>query len=452
MAAPTATMPMPGGQDQIRLLNAFEKRAALLELSLQLPELADSLEADPVMQSRNFSISRTTSAIRGDEDNSSAMVKLLHSMELGAIKAVVRGTVAHDSFLDDAKWFKMPVKAEGKVPGVYVIGLSRDQCQGKFLNILEMEKLVAGIHKYIEGFKLLETLPHPSKRSAPVLPRERELLQWVNEVDSTDEVAPKSFPETARFIDKDSEVPSIEALASMFKGRCNRTLDPTGLVRQVQSPLYVGCSIDLLSRTSRYLRKGLVGVNKPLGLTVGVLAALDLPVSLSIHVALRVWRPDHLPLAEQLLATLGSSLAYQSGFNATEAGGTGSSTIKNREPLVQSRAIIMAYTDTMNANLDTTLAELGRRVDFVQKIHEADAHLSRLDTMMKATVASVEDMSNLRDWDEMKAFMAKTEADLEEQLKNSLKIKRQWKLLVEIRQMLLGQDPDADGTQRGMDE
>ncbi|KAH8734300.1 hypothetical protein BGZ61DRAFT_473044 [Ilyonectria robusta] len=319
MAVPTATMPMPGGKEQIRLLDAFEKSAALLELSLLLPELADSLEADPVMQNRNFSVSRTVNSIRGDEDNSSAMVKLLHSMDEGAIKAVVRGTVAHDSFLENAKWFKMPVKAEGKVPGVYVIGLSRDECQGKFLNIVEMEKLVAGIHKYIEGFKLLETLPRPYSKSTPVLPRERELLEWVNKVDSTEDVAPGSLPERARFIEKAGEVPSIEALASMFKGRCNRALDPIGL--------------------------GLVGLNKPLGLTVGVLAALDLPVSLTIQVALRVWRPDHLPLAEQLLATLAGSLVYQSGFNATEAGGTGSSTIKNVQSLVRSRAIVMAYTD-----------------------------------------------------------------------------------------------------------
>lgn len=452
MAVPTATMPMPGGQEQIRLLDAFEKSAALLELSLLLPELADSLEADPVMQNRNFSVSRTVNSIRGDEDNSSAMVKLLHSMDEGAIKAVVRGTVAHDSFLENAKWFKMPVKAEGKVPGVYVIGLSRDECQGKFLNIVEMEKLVAGIYKYIEAFKLLETLPRPYSKSTPVLPRERELLEWVNKVDSTEDVAPGSLPERARFIEKAGEVPSIEALASMFKGRCNRALDPTGLVRQVQSPLYVGCSIDLLSRTSCYLRKGLVGLNKPLGLTVGVLAALDLPVSLTIQVALRVWRPDHLPLAEQLLATLAGSLVYQSGFNATEAGGTGSSTIKNVQSLVRSRAIVMAYTDTMTANLDATLAELGRRVDFVQKIDEADTCLSGLDAQLNEAIARAGDVSQLRSWGEMEAFMATTDAEMQALLKKALEIKRQWKLLVRIRRILLQQHLNVDETQRSTDE
>ncbi|KAF7538212.1 hypothetical protein G7Z17_g12689 [Cylindrodendrum hubeiense] len=434
MTTPTAEMPMPGGQDQIRLLDAFEKHATILELSLQLPGLADTLEADPVMQSRNFSVSRTVNSIRQDDDNSSAMVKLLHSMEPSAIKAVVRGTVAHDTFVDDAKWFKMPGKAEGKVPGVYVIGLSRDGCDGKFLNILEMEDLVAGIHRYIEGFKLIETL-RTDKRRAGTL-NERELLQWVGKVQSIDAILPWNVPDKARFIEKDSEVPSIEALASMFKRRCDRALDPTGLVRQVQSPLYVGCSIDLLSRTSCYLRKGLPNVNKPLALTVGVLAALDFPVSLSIQVALRVWTSDHLPLAEQLLATLGGSLVYQSGFNATEAGGTGSSSIKSRQSLIQSRAIIMAYTDTMTKNVDATLAELGRRADFVQKVHEADEALKLLDAQMNEAIAYADEVSQLRNWDEMQAFMAKTEAHMQETLKNALAVRRQWKLLYEINKML----------------
>ena len=45
----------------------------------------------------------------------------------------------------------MPGTNDGKVAGIYVIGLSRDGKGGEFLNIKEMDERIDGLARYIEG-------------------------------------------------------------------------------------------------------------------------------------------------------------------------------------------------------------------------------------------------------------------------------------------------------------
>lgn len=111
-------------------------------------------------------------------------------------------------------------------------------------------------------------------------------MKWVSTVDWQGgyNLRPDSIP-SPQSIQSDGEVSKIEGLISSFELRCDRQLDPTGKVRQVQSPLYVGCSIDLRERTGKYKlhsRGGLLSVNKPLCLVVNILSALEYPVELRV--------------------------------------------------------------------------------------------------------------------------------------------------------------------------
>lgn len=321
---------MPGGQEQQDLLDVLEKHDSLYQLSLEMPKLAKSLEALPLP--RHFDISSTLGAIAGDEDNDWKMATLLHSMDRSAIRAIIRGTVAFDTFNEEAKWLEIPGEAEGNVPGVYVIGLSRRDHNGQFLNILETEKLIHGLQNYIDGYRALDR--HRCRVQLQVAtqgnltPQDKERISWVFKVDGfPGDVSPHGPIPEAKFVESDDDVTNIEALIKSLERRCDVTLDPTKEIRQRQSPIYVGCSTNLRERASDDSLKDLSGLNKPLALTVNILSALDLPVNLTVQVALRIWESDQLPVAEQLVATLASSLVYQHGFNDTDAGGTAGSTV-----------------------------------------------------------------------------------------------------------------------------
>ncbi|CAM1510647.1 Fc.00g009820.m01.CDS01 [Cosmosporella sp. VM-42] len=315
--SPTAEKPMPGGNQQRQLWSALEDHDSIYELALELPKLAKDLQQNAVLKRHKFSVVQTVRAIQSDVVTGWNMVHMLHSMDRTALRAIVLSTVAHDTITGEAKWLPMPHASEGKVPGVYVVGLCRSNQQGKFLNIRETRASVDGIDKYVKGYRVLKA-HHTRTQMGIGVPL------------SASDVAPTSnIPDGARFLEQDSELESIRALAFSFSRRCNTSLDPSEDIRQIQSPIYVGCSIDLKTRTSRYANAS--NVNKPLSLTMSILTALNYPVKPIVQIALRIWEQDQLPLAEQLITTLACSLVYQHGFNATEAGGTGSSTVRGKD-------------------------------------------------------------------------------------------------------------------------
>lgn len=301
------------------------------------------------------------------------MVLLLHSIDRTALQAIVAGTVAYTSALKQSKWLKMPTELEGKVPGVYVIGLKRrglkPEDEGKFLNIKETEALIGGLERYVKGSRLCRTHATTSSLTAA----ESALVNVVGNVDwyGGHGTTSGNIP-SPQCIQSDAEFEKIVAVISMFKSCCDWTKDPTGLVRQTQTPLYVGCSIDLRERTNaykRHVRGGLSKVNKPLCLVVNTLTALNLPVDLSIQIAVRTWDGIPLPVAERLVTTVACSFVYQHGFNAIEAGGTGTSTSRDNDSVLKKSAeLLFGHMDTTKENLEATMAEIDDRADFLDNL------------------------------------------------------------------------------------
>lgn len=342
-----------------------------------------------------FSVTQTVAAIQGDQAKGWKMLHLLYSMDRSVIRAIVRNTVAYDTLTSQAKWLQMPGPTEGKVPGVYVIGLGRDD--GRFLNIKEMLKLADGIEDYVSGYHQIKRYHRIRVQGGVVLlsPAEQAQIDWVNRVDKGS-VVTRPVPDDAQYLKQDAEVPRIEALASGLRARCQIALDPTQSVRQVQSPLYVGCSVDLRRRTESYSRDGLVDMNKPLGLTLRVLEALEIPMKLSIQVAIKIWELDQLPLAEQLVATLAGSLVYQYGFNATETGGTGSKSIKGHESrtaLNRSRDLVMVHSNAMLNNLRNMATEINRRIDFAEDLYKLHAVKPDVIASINSSIAEMRNLS-----------------------------------------------------------
>lgn len=143
-----------------------------------------------------------------------------------------------------------------------------------------MERLVEGLERYVGGYSVLTSNMIAKQRSDG----QTKDLEWVRDVDRAYNLglSPISLPSTARFMLSSSDLSHVSSLIAQFKERMHdASLNPTSQIRQIQSPLYVGCSTELQKRIEGYsLRRKLTGINKP----------LRLPVSLKIKVAIRTWK------------------------------------------------------------------------------------------------------------------------------------------------------------------
>ncbi|QGI84960.1 hypothetical protein CEK25_011689 [Fusarium fujikuroi] len=394
----SAEMPMPGGALQKDMIRALASPMSIYEFCVHLPFLSDALKKDPVLR-----------------------------------------TVAYTAAAKQSKWLQMPAELEGKVPGIYVIGLRRSLKDGKFLNIIETERLIDGLRRYVKGARLCRA----NQAQGTLNSADKELVKWVSTVDWQGgyNIRPDSMP-SPQSIQSDGEFSKIEGVISSFERRCDRQLDPAGKVRQLQSPLYVGCSIDLRERTSKYKlhsRGGLLNVNKPLCLVVNILSALDLNVELSVQVVVRTWEGIPLPVAERLITTVACSFVYQHGFNAVEAGGTGfSKPAGTLSVLEKSAELLFGHQDTMKQNLEATAAELNQRAEFLDTLDYVDNKAEGLITEADNLVANGSDYKG-DTFQSIERVMIAKKDELQEQIEKLDKRRKQKELLVKLAQLRLGQ-------------
>ncbi|RSL83119.1 hypothetical protein CEP52_016798 [Fusarium oligoseptatum] len=424
LPAQTAQMPMPGGQEQIELIKLCEESYSLYPMCLELQKLADDMEQNQELSDNEFAVLETVKALR--KQRGWQMHKLLHSMPRGIIQSIVQGTVAFDYVNRNGTWLSTPGLADGPVPGVYVVGLSRTDKRGWFLNIKEMRALVKGIKRYMAGYKAISK--HISSVNAGAVSvgnlaafslQERDDVQFVALVDREANKFKLGHPTALpKWITKDEELPRFEALLRTYERMCDESLDPTEQVRMRQSPLYVGCSKDLRSRTMHYGRDSLHGVNRYLGLTIEILAQASLSVVAHARPVLLIWEKHQLPIAEQLVTTIAGSLIYQHGFNSIESGGTGAYTITSDVHLASNARMIMSVQDDMRKNVRDTLQDLEGREQFLLKLNRIKEEVAEITETMEACLTKVRGFPDDPRWnhilDEMNEIAERMEKRLEE--------------------------------------
>lgn len=377
---------MPGGEYQQALLNAFDDGKSLYELSLLLPRIGMQLLEDKTLKNANFKVGKTALALMKDAGQKWEMFILLHSMNRDVIRSIILGTIAYDSHPDGGgglESYKNPGFSDHEAQGIYVIGLRRDGKGGKFVNEDELRLLIRGISRYLQGADIVRNVP-----LAAYSTDEAELVSWVAKVDAAcrSPSAQTAPPQSTRFINNDAEKQNVLCLVRGLVKR--RLASPSGSisaapaeVRQVQSPLYVGCSTNLPNRIGNYSpSQHLTKVNKPMALTVSVMEALGLPVSMTIRVVLRTWKGHQLPIAEQLVATLAGSLVCQTGFNAIQAGGR--TPKKSSDGLPAAEDLVLAHTDYLYDNLQETEHEAEQRFAFQLELAELEARLAGLEQVV----------------------------------------------------------------------
>ncbi|EKJ69460.1 hypothetical protein FPSE_10360 [Fusarium pseudograminearum CS3096] len=424
----SAEMPMLWDEEHQRLIDSCVKSKSLYEMYLQLPVLAAALEDNQTLKDNNFSVAHTVNALnRADW----SMLELLHSMDHDVVQSIVKNTFAYDMIQGNIRCFPMPRRASDVIPGVYVIGLSIDGQNGRFLNIKEMETVVEEMKEYVAGYKA-----HIKYQSAPTsLSRdEAHARRHINHVDGFAGGAMKK--DDPAFIKKEEEMPSIEALIKTFEKMCDRSIDSTGLIRMHQSPLYVGCSKHLFSRTSVYGHESVRHINKPLGLTISILRKLGHRVQLTIGNVVRVWKADQLPKAEQLVTTLAGSLVYQHGFNATEAGGTGYGTITDEEGLRTNTAYLISGVKIITSNLRDSLQEIGLRQRYIEDMNRIHVQIVKSKEWLHDCNKLLESLPPNFQWGEQITELEAV-ADEHKRILEDLKEARKfWNLILQIQNIV----------------
>ncbi|KAI8714975.1 hypothetical protein NCS52_01004200 [Fusarium sp. LHS14.1] len=308
-----------------------------------------------------------------------------------------------------------------------------------------MKRPIKGIKRYITGYKTISK--HISSVNngavkfgnlAAFSVQERDDVQFVALVDGDAyKFKPGRSAVFPKWVTKDDELPRFEALLRTYKEMCHEDLDPTGLVRMRQSPLYVGCSKDLRKRMMTYGQNSLPQVNRHLALTIKVLAQLSLSVDVHVRPVLLIWKKDQLPVAEQLVATIAGSLIYQYGFKAIEAGGTGSKTVDSKVSLASNARLIMNFLNDMRMNVRETLEKLQSRKQFLGRLSEAQQEAADINETMQACLRQVRDFPNHPKWNSIIDEMNEIAKRMQGRLDNRKEALRQWQLLREIERMLV---------------
>lgn len=275
----------------------------------ELRALAGRLVRMQALATGTISTTETANTLRNYKTN--GVTTLFLAMSRAAITFMVYGTVSRDrATCSPGTWYAQPSEAEGEVAGIYVISL-RATGDSKFLTCNEMLQVGIGVRRYIRA---CEARSRPQRTHTAA---DKRLLMWLSEVDSA--YMPQPWYGDPRFISEDGDTSSLEQLVRLIDTR-SRAIGSDGNIRHIQSPLYVGCSVDLRRRISQYTSSTLSSINKPLALFMSVCMVSGFPVTPDVSIAIRTWQHKQPPVAEQLVAAIADSFLPK-GFNACDAGG-----------------------------------------------------------------------------------------------------------------------------------
>ncbi|KAI1656302.1 hypothetical protein F4813DRAFT_397700, partial [Daldinia decipiens] len=249
---------------------------------------------------------------------------LFHTIHRKVLRSLLLGTLPYDLYDRDLPNWECVYDSHGA--GAYLIGISIDEKRGEFLTRDEIEVVIGHMREYKAGCEawikikysfdqegLTDEEEWHLKRALAidntVLPEDQE---WHSE-DEERYVAPKCM--SGRKGTK-----NIEELIEMLGRRVNPDFD--GNVRQLSSPVYIGCGMGVPKRmlqhdpdfnsldTSSHALRLLISCARYSGLNVLV---HGVPIVM-------VWEETQISLAEVLVTVLAQSLISLNGLNVIQPG------------------------------------------------------------------------------------------------------------------------------------
>ncbi|KAH0594132.1 hypothetical protein MHUMG1_07971 [Metarhizium humberi] len=353
------------------VLNTYNRRNNMHDAIREFPKLLDDLQSPAVrdrLQRAGMDVTQTIEAFEKCYETDYVVFQLAMSMSPLAFRSVLSGTVAWQAAQTTRfDWYS----AAG--PGVYAVGIAVDSRGGKFLSAQEMGRLAQGFDQYSAGYDALQTAFGQRTLS------QRRDVSYLRRVDN----AISNFaglPSSGRSIVNSTEQQHVLMFAERLRERAKAILsvDPTGQVIQLQSPLCIGSSDKMEKTTRDYIGPANhSNINKLLVLALNVLKTMNLPSSLHVRPVIRIWEQHQLPYAERLVATLAESLVAQNGFNTAEAGGLATCQASETE-LLAAKSAVFSMKPFLRQHIDGVNTVLQDRLRFIQEVKRLSQYLSNL--------------------------------------------------------------------------
>ncbi|KID98713.1 hypothetical protein MAJ_05369, partial [Metarhizium majus ARSEF 297] len=369
------------------VLDAYNRRNSMHDARREFPKLLNDLRSPAVrdrLKRAKIGVAQTIEAFEKGYETDYVVFKLAMSMSPLSFRAVLSGTVAWQAAQTTSHhWYS----AVG--PGVYAVGVAVNGRGGKFLSAQEIRRLARGIDRYSAGYDALQT---PRNRRTPTQVQDVRYLRSVDNAISACAASVRG----GRSIVNLSEQQRVLLFAERLRERAQavESVDPTGQVIQVQSPLYIGCSDKLENRTRHYVAPVNLGnINSLLALTLNVLETMNLPSTLYVRPVIRIWERHQLAYAERLVTTLAESLVAQNGFNAREAGGQAGSTQADFQSAKKDVFSVKPFLQQHIAGVDPVLDD---RLNAIQEVKRLMQYLSNLDQEIGETEQQLRSLTALK--------------------------------------------------------
>ncbi|KAJ0301739.1 hypothetical protein COL516b_007716 [Colletotrichum fioriniae] len=303
--SPSSKTPLMEGV-RVDMLKVLDRGDSLYELTLRFPDIANELIAAGMPKQPDCTIAQ----LRLDHSSNWETTEVLHIIPRDLLRSIIKGTVAMDFGPNRPHDYD----EDSTAAGIYVIAVSIDGGDGRFLNWSELGELIMILQNYADVYTL-------HKRGTPKNMAELVKISVAKEIDLA--VNGQWTDTKTRFICNDTQHQHVLAFienlqrrrAPMFPGVVEAA------VHQEQCPLYVGCSTKLNGRLPKYsLSTNLDGINNLLGLLISALRHMDSEPAITRRVVMKTWKRSQLPVAERLVSALARSYVWQDGLNIAEGG------------------------------------------------------------------------------------------------------------------------------------
>lgn len=306
---------------------------------------------------------------------------LLHAIPRKVLESLILHTVAYDHCQSRNRDYGHGYKFDSNDQGVYVVGISIEGRDGKFLTGNELGTLSRKMQEYVDcsnqvrGALDRNRVPDPNAK------------KLVESVDAVFGEAPDGTP--SRFVPSTRAADAARELIRTLERahRAATDMDASGNTQTIQSPCYVGCSEDLWGRKNMYNVSGsrkskktaLSQVSKLYGLTVSLLVKMRLPPRAHFVTVLRTWEPNQIQVAEELVSVLARAYVSQFGFNIRSTGHSPARKQRNNDDSGQYVAVTETYLQRNLARSKDEAAEIKALLNHQAQISKIPEHKAEID-------------------------------------------------------------------------
>ena len=238
------------------------------------------------------------------------MVDLLHTIHPDVIEALIDGTLGYKFATDDT--FRSKCYKEDSLAGVYAVSVV--SYSGRGMSRREWESVKEMMIRYNEG--LHRDLTTSGSREEYDCAFEAARIERAYRRSEQDLIViARDTKAGERLFFVKSEV--LNAFIRNLDMRMSEELDPSGHHRQLQAPIYVGCSTNIHKRVNAHdpMANNLTGSAALPTLLHSCLKVLDIQTRHVCVPILKIWDKDTLDIAEVLVTYLAGSMVKDGGLN-----------------------------------------------------------------------------------------------------------------------------------------